>query len=112
MKKVLFLLLAFSLGTGAFAQDKMDKMDHKMDKKMGMKKDCVMMEGGKMMVMKDGSTTAMDADMKMKNGSTVMTDGTVKMKNGKTMMMKDGDCMYMDGKMSKMKMNQSMQNKM
>ena len=33
------------------------------------------------------------------------------MKNGKTMMMKDGDCMYMDGKMSKMKMDKTMKEK-
>ncbi|MEJ7681002.1 MAG: DUF6799 domain-containing protein [Segetibacter sp.] len=41
-----------------------------------------------------------------------MNDGAVKIKNGKTMMMKDGDCIYVDGKMSKMKMDKSMQHKM
>ena len=87
--------VAFTLSSGVFAQEKMDKkMDKNMDHNMGMKKDCVMMEDGKMMVMKGGNTMAMDKDMKMSNGTMVMTNGTVKMKNGKTMMMKDGDCMY------------------
>ncbi len=116
MKKLLILVVAFTLSAGVFAQDKTEKMDHKMDKKMdgkmGMKKDCVMMEDGKMMVMKGGNTMAMDKDMKMTNGTMVMSDGTVKMENGKTMMMKDGDCMYMDGKMTKMKMDKSMHHKM
>ena len=44
MKKVLILITAFILSISAFAQEKMDKMDTKMDHKMGMKKDCVMME--------------------------------------------------------------------
>jgi hypothetical protein len=111
MKKLLILAVAFTLSSGVFAQDKTDKkMDKNMDHKMGMKKDCVMMEEGKMMIMKGGNSMAMDKDMKMSNGTMVMTNGTVKMKNGKTMMMKDGDCMYMNGKMSKMKMDK-MENK-
>jgi hypothetical protein len=107
MKKLLILAVAFTLSLGVFAQDKTDK---KMDQKMGMKKDCVMMEDGKMMVMKGDNSVAMDKDMKMSNGTIVMTDGTVKIKDGKTMMMKDGDCVYMNGKMGKMKMDK-MKNK-
>ena len=111
MKKLLILAVAFTLSLGVFAQDTTDKkMDHKMDHKMGMKKDCVMMENGKMMVMKGGNTTAMDKDMTLPNGTVVMTNGTVKTKDGNTMMMKDGDCVYMNGKMSKMKMDK-MKNK-
>jgi hypothetical protein len=75
-------------------------------------KDCVMMEDGKMMTMMDGNKMPMEADTTMKNGTEVMTDGTVKMKNGKTMMLKDGDCVYMDGTvhhpMSKMKSKKKM----
>jgi len=113
MKNLLFLIASFTISTGVFAQHKMHhKMHHKMDHSMGMKKDCVMMEDGKMMTMKGGSSMAMDKDMTMSNGTMVMADGTVKMKNGKTMMMKNGDCIYMDGKMGKMKMDKSMQHKM
>lgn len=109
MKKILVLLVISLLGAGAFAQtdQKMNKMK---SEKMMQGKDCVMMKDGKMMVMKNGATMAMDKDMTMSNGTTVMTDGTVKMKDGKTMMLKDGECVYMNGKMGSM--NHMKMNKM
>lgn len=105
MKKLFVIMIACILSTSLFAQ-KMDKMDH------GKMKDCVMMEHGKMVVMKNGETMDMNKDMAMKNGTMVMRDGKVKMKNGKTTMLKDGDCVYMNGKMTKMKMDHSMKMKM
>lgn len=105
MKKVLILAVAFMVGSSAFAQDKMDsKMEHSTAKMHGKMKDCVMMEGGKIMVMKGGSTMAMEHDMKMANGSTVMTDGTVKVK--------DGQYVYMNGKTGTMKMDKMKGDKM
>ena len=97
----MILAVAFTLGTGVYAQEKKETKPAKMEHS-GMK-DCVMMKDGKMMVMKGGKTGMMDKDMTMKNGATVMKDGTVKMKDGKTMMMKEGDMMDMSGKMEKMK---------
>jgi hypothetical protein len=119
MKKIFVLIVASTLSIGLFAQagkdKKMDKTDHagKMDKMehdgMGKMhknmKDCVMMEDGKMMVMKGGKTMQMDKDMTIQNGTMVMADGNVKWKNGKTAMLKNGDCVYMDGKMTKMDMS-------
>lgn len=106
MKKIFAVLFITVLTTGTFGQtdSTMSKM-HKMKKREMIKGDCVMMKDGKMMVMKNGQTKDMDKDMALGNGTTVMKDGTVKMKGGKTMMMKDDDCIYMNGKMSKMKMN-------
>ena len=46
----------------------------------------------------------MGKDMIMKNGTTCMTNGECKMKDGKKMMMKEGDCMDMGGKMCTDKM--------
>jgi len=40
-----------------------------------------------------------------------MQDGTVKMKDGTTTMMKDGECIYMNGKMSRMGMDKMKMNK-
>lgn len=93
MKKIFIFLFISCLGLGLHAQDKMKT------KMSGMhhKKDCVMMENGKMSVMKGGKTMDMDQDMTMSNGTVVMKDGTVKMKSGKTMMLKDGDCVMMNG---------------
>jgi hypothetical protein len=67
-------------------------------------KDCVMMEDGKMTVMKGGDKMNMDQDVTMTNGTVVMTDGMVKTKNGKSWKLKNGDCVMMDGKMEHMKM--------
>ena len=72
--------------------------------KMGTMKDCCMMKDGKMMVMKDGKTMPMDKEMTMKNGTTCMTNGEYTMKDGSKMMMKNGDCMDMNGKMTKSEM--------
>jgi hypothetical protein len=45
--------------------------------------DGVMMQDGKMMMMKNGKATgAMQDSMAMPNGARVMSDGTVKMKDG------------------------------
>ncbi|MXV50470.1 hypothetical protein GS399_05750 [Pedobacter sp. HMF7647] len=71
------------------------KMDHQM-------KDCVMMEDGKMMLMKDGKTMEMTKDMALKNGTMIMTDGTVKSKSGKSMKLKNGESVDMNGKMMPM----------
>jgi hypothetical protein len=105
MKYIFSFLLACFLISFAHAQEK--KMD-KMNSKMGMKhkmKDCVMMEDGKMMVMKGGENMAMDQDMTMTNGTMVMTDGTVKMKSGKTTKLKNGDCVMMNGMVTRSKMS-------
>ena len=109
MKRIMILAIGLFLGSAVFAQEK--PMDKKMDHKMQMK-DCVMMKDGKMMMAKNGDTTAMEKDRTMSNGTMVMTDGMCKMKDGKTMKMADGDCMCMDGKMMKKKTTKPMQHKM
>lgn len=69
-----------------------------------MKKDCIMMKDGKVVQMKDGNTTELTGDVTLSNGTVVSKDGTVKTKDGKTSMLKDGDCVYMNGKMTHMAM--------
>jgi len=110
MKKVIVVMVACTLSTGLFAQTSKDKKSERMEQPQGSAnmhkmKDCVMMEDGKMMVMKGGKTMEMNKDMTLANGTTVMTDGSVKWKNGKTAMLKDGECIYMDGKMGGMHMS-------
>jgi hypothetical protein len=99
MKKLMmFCLAAFACTSMALAQD--STANHKMHSsdKMKMMKDCVMMEDGKLMVMKGGKTTAMTQDMTLTNGATIMSDGSVKMHDGTTRKLSNGDCVYMDGK--------------
>ena len=94
----MFLLAAFFCTAATFAQDT-STANHKMHSgKMKMMKDCVMMEDGKMMVMKGGKTMAMEQDMTMTNGTVVMSDGSLKMQDGTTKKLNNGDCVYMDGK--------------
>jgi hypothetical protein len=62
--------------------------------------DGVMMQDGKMVMMKRGKASGpMEKDMTMSNGTTVMSDGTVKTKDGAETHMKEGQMMMMDGHM-------------
>lgn len=63
--------------------------------------DGVMMQDGKMMMMKAGKPTGqMTADMTMANGTKVKTDGSITTKDGGgKAVMKDGQIMMMDGKL-------------
>jgi len=62
--------------------------------------DGVMMQDGKIMLMKGGKAVApMENSMTMSDGTTVTTDGSVKMKDGSETRMKDGQMMMMDGHM-------------
>ena len=97
MKKLFIVFLVCLVSLSMQAQNKMS--DSKMaSHKMGTKnKDCVMMDNGKMTIMKNGKMMDMNEDMTLRNGTVVMKDGSVKMKNGKSMTLKDGDCVWMNG---------------
>lgn len=56
--------------------------------------DGVMMQNGKMMMVKEGRITILDHDMTMSNGTNVRSDGTYIKKDGSKIKMKDGQ--YMD----------------
>jgi hypothetical protein len=60
--------------------------------------DGVVMQNGKMMMMKAGKAiNPMAASMTMSNGAVVRPDGTVKELGGQELHMKDGQMMMMDG---------------
>jgi hypothetical protein len=60
--------------------------------------DGVIMQGGKMMMMKAGKAMdPMTANMTMSNGAIVMPDGTVRLPSGETIHLKDGQMVMMDG---------------
>ena len=103
-KKAALLISALALSASLFAQEKMDaKMDMgKKEQKIDMKKDHVMMMGGKMQMMENGKTMPMEKDMTLNDGTKVTKNGMVSKKDGTTIAMKEGDMMDMDGKMSKM----------
>jgi len=60
--------------------------------------DGVIMQGGKMMMMKAGKAMdPMTVSITMSNGAVVIPDGTVKLPGGQKVHMKDGQMMMMDG---------------
>ena len=60
--------------------------------------DGVIMQNGKLMMMKAGKAMdPMTASMTMSNGAVVIPDGTVKLPGGSELHMKDGQMMMMDG---------------
>lgn len=60
--------------------------------------DGVIMQDGKMMMMKAGKAMGpMTASMTMSNGAVVTLDGAVKLPGGEVLHMKDGEMMMMDG---------------
>lgn len=113
MKKLTMFVLAAVICTSAVnAQDTKtttsstttktsSTMKHKMGGAHKMNKDCIMMKEDKLVVMKGGNTSDMDQSMTLTNGATVNTDGTVTMKDGTSKQLKNGDCVFMNGKMMK-----------
>ena len=113
MKKIACMLAALVLTLSIWAQDKTEKMEKKGDKAMDHKmKDCVMMEKGQMTVMKEGKVADMISDVTLSDGSVVSPNGKVTMKDGSAKMLKDGEGVYMDGTMTKMKMSKMKKDKM
>jgi hypothetical protein len=123
MKKLMIVIAAAAFSFTSFAQNSTsgnmeknktgnekttnDKMSH--EKSM---KHYYEMKNGKMMEIREGKTSAMTNDVNLENGSMLMTNGTVKMKDGSTKKVKEGDCVYMDGKIEKMKMDKKEGSKM
>lgn len=123
MKNILCLAATLFIAGAAFSQTDSTmqdtsgmKMMHDTSMHKGMKggygmgkmKDCVMMHDGKVMVMKGGKHMPLSQQMTLTNGATVMTDGTVKMADGTSKMLKEGECVYMDGTMGMMPMKGKM----
>ena len=101
MKKMICLVATIFMLHMGYSQDTMHHPTDEMHKMQ----DCIMMKDGKVMVMKDGKNTMLQSDTTLKNGTTVMTNGTVKFKSGKTLMLKEDQCVYMNGKIGMMKMD-------
>ncbi|TKK68541.1 hypothetical protein FC093_10490 [Ilyomonas limi] len=117
MKKIFCFVAVLLIAVTALAQTDTTMQDttglrmmHDSMMQQGMKgmhgkmRDCIMMMNGKAMVMKGGQHTLLNQQMTLSNGTVVMPDGTVKTTDGATRMLKNGECVYMDGTMGKMPM--------
>jgi hypothetical protein len=103
MKKLIGMFAFTAITLCSFAQDSTKMQDTSMSTGKHMMKDCVMMKDGQVMSMKDGQKMKLEQTMTLTNGTTVAPDGTIKWPNGKTAMLKEGQCIYMNGKIGKMK---------
>lgn len=90
MKKMLLLLVAITFSLGSFAQEKTTP-----------KKDQLILQEGKMWVMKQGTTAALESDQTLSNGTTVSMSGKVTTKDGATFMLEEGDAIDFDGIITK-----------
>jgi hypothetical protein len=97
MKKVLVTLIVMTLALGVFAQDSTNAKNKMAPMQNMQKHEGVMMQNGKLLMMKNGQTTQLTTDLTLDNGAVVMTNGTVKAKDGKTTVLKEGDYVSMDG---------------
>jgi hypothetical protein len=85
MKKLL-LLAAIIFSIGMYAQEgKMPKKDH------------LMMDEGKMWIVKDGKITAMTQDMRLSDGSKVSPAGKVDRADGNVWLLNNGEAVDMNG---------------
>ncbi len=99
MKKILFLMAVTLAGLGIYAQDS-NTMYMKSDTAAQYNmKNYIAMRGGVMMVYKNGDSIALTSVMTLKDGTVVKQDGTITRKDGITIKLKDGDGIYMDGRL-------------
>ena len=67
---------------------------------MEIREDMVAMQGGTMMVVRNGEMKPMDMVMTLSNGMKVAMDGTVTMPDGSARRLMDGEAITMDGEMT------------
>lgn len=116
MKKIILVFAAIAISAGAFAQrDSMKRemsprnmhntqIQHLQSSRVDKSHpDGVMMQNGKIMMVKKGQMTTLDHDMTMSNGTKIMTDGSYTPKDGTTLQLKEGQHMDMSGNLSLIK---------
>ena len=95
----IFLLKGYTCADDMRRGDTYTKNETRHARKRHKMKDCLAMENGQMIIIKNGKKMTMDTDMGMPNGTLVMKDGTCMLKNGSKISLKEGDRMDMNGNM-------------
>jgi hypothetical protein len=67
------------------------------DEMSDMQQDHIVMQDGKVMIMRNGEMNRMDEEITMPDGTKVTIDGTVMMPDGTTRMMAEGETMLVQG---------------
>jgi hypothetical protein len=97
MKKFIFITAIIISCTVAKGQDS-NLMYLKSDTSARLAKDFILMKAGIMMIYQKGDSIAMTAVMTLSDGTVVKQDGSITRKNGDTLKLKEGEGIYMNGK--------------
>ena len=106
MKNAILFTFALMLCTAAFSQ-KDSNILRSRDTTSARMNNYISKVDGKIIRVENGINTSLNEAVVLKNGTRVKTDGTVIMKNGKQYLLKEGDKLYLDGRIADMKMNQA-----
>lgn len=68
-----------------------------MDARKDMQQDHILMQDGKVMIMRNGEMSPIEEEMILPDGTKIMIDGTMMMPNGATRMMAEGETMILQG---------------
>ena len=98
---LLSLLLLAGSGTVAYAQTAAPKMTRAAQPSSQSAKGYCLMKDGNMLLVKNGEMAPMTATLTMGDGSLCMPDGTCQRKDGTTVMLKEGQSMLMNGKITR-----------
>ena len=104
MKNLGLLILAFAFSYGASAEINSATSQQNTNVVYSQKHhEGYFLKDGKLMMMKDGTTSAVTQDVTLTNGTTVTTDGKVTWKDGKSQTLTEKDWVDMNGKIHEKK---------
>ena len=98
---LLSLLLLAGSGTAAYAQTAVPKKARAAQPSSQSAKGYCLMKDGNMLLVKNGEMAPMTVTLTMGDGSLCMPDGTCQRKDGTTVMLKEGQSMLMNGKITR-----------
>ena len=98
---LLSLLLLAGSGTAAYAQTAAPKKARAAQPSSQSAKGYCLMKDGNMLLVENGKMAPMTVTLTMGDGSLCMPDGTCQRKDGTTVMLKEGQSMLMNGKITR-----------
>ncbi len=99
MKNVSLLLLACAFSIGVSAKTNSAPSPQQANQVHAQKHhEGYFLKDGKLMMMKDGTTSAVTQEVTLPDGTTISTDGKVTWKDGKSQTLKENEWVDMNGK--------------
>ncbi|HYF34954.1 MAG TPA: DUF6799 domain-containing protein [Prosthecobacter sp.] len=99
IKSLVLACLSLGIASTTLGADGPDKKTEKAAEKAA-ELNHIAMKDGKLWVMKDGETSELKETVTLNDGTKVMADGSYTQKDGKKEMLKDGDAITWEGKVT------------